>query len=125
MYLASLVVHAPQRDAVVLREPEQGGRGSGEGTAVLRQVCGDGGPAEERRSIVARHFDEFAIADAEPSRRARRDAQRQPGDRKSTRLNSSHSQISYAVFCLKQKNHIPFGNDYLPFFLVSFLAFMC
>src|SRR5688572_31369265 len=30
------------------------------------------------------------------------------GDRKSTRLNSSHSQISYAVFCLKKK------NGYLP-----------
>src|SRR2546430_4089330 len=32
---------------------------------------------------------------------------RSPGaalDRKSTRLNSSHSQISYAVFCLKKKN---------------------
>src|SRR2546430_10930583 len=28
------------------------------------------------------------------------------GDRKSTRLNSSHSQISYAVFCLKKKNQI-------------------
>src|SRR5688572_32290639 len=27
-------------------------------------------------------------------------------DRKSTRLNSSHSQISYAVFCLKKKNSI-------------------
>src|SRR6266568_4263513 len=26
-------------------------------------------------------------------------------DRKSTRLNSSHSSISYAVFCLKKKNH--------------------
>src|SRR5688572_31600908 len=26
-----------------------------------------------------------------------------PADRKSTRLNSSHSQISYAVFCLKKK----------------------
>src|SRR5205085_5703288 len=26
-------------------------------------------------------------------------------DRKSTRLNSSHSQISYAVFCLKKKSH--------------------
>src|SRR5688572_32277318 len=26
-----------------------------------------------------------------------------PPDRKSTRLNSSHSQISYAVFCLKKK----------------------
>src|SRR2546430_5484499 len=32
---------------------------------------------------------------------------RQPlaADRKSTRLNSSHSQISYAVFCLKKKNN--------------------
>src|SRR3989442_7508393 len=27
------------------------------------------------------------------------------GDRKSTRLNSSHVRISYAVFCLKKKNH--------------------
>src|SRR3989442_6238738 len=26
-------------------------------------------------------------------------------DRKSTRLNSSHVRISYAVFCLKEKNH--------------------
>src|SRR3989442_1922580 len=29
-----------------------------------------------------------------------------PGDRKSTRLNSSHVRISYAVFCLKKKNII-------------------
>src|SRR5688572_31375724 len=28
------------------------------------------------------------------------------GDRKSTRLNSSHSQISYAVFCLKKKKYL-------------------
>src|SRR5438874_9003771 len=28
---------------------------------------------------------------------------REPGDRKSTRLNSSHVEISYAVFCLKKK----------------------
>src|SRR3712207_6881251 len=28
------------------------------------------------------------------------------GDRKSTRLNSSHANISYAVFCLKKKNTI-------------------
>src|SRR2546427_2175932 len=34
----------------------------------------------------------------------RRGRTSQPGtDRKSTRLNSSHSQISYAVFCLKKK----------------------
>src|SRR5690349_11194004 len=32
-------------------------------------------------------------------------------DRKSTRLNSSHVEISYAVFCLKKKNkHIPFAK---------------
>src|SRR3712207_8727375 len=31
-------------------------------------------------------------------------------DRKSTRLNSSHANISYAVFCLKKKkNHTPFN----------------
>src|SRR2546430_8097502 len=31
-------------------------------------------------------------------------------DRKSTRLNSSHSQISYAVFCLKKKRERRFGS---------------
>src|SRR5258707_9917843 len=30
---------------------------------------------------------------------------RKGGDRKSTRLNSSHANISYAVFCLKKKNN--------------------
>src|SRR5688572_31958897 len=34
---------------------------------------------------------------------ARRDVAHAGEDRKSTRLNSSHSQISYAVFCLKKK----------------------
>src|SRR3712207_8789274 len=36
------------------------------------------------------------------------DAQEDPAcrDRKSTRLNSSHANISYAVFCLKKKNNI-------------------
>src|SRR3712207_6971741 len=31
-------------------------------------------------------------------------------DRKSTRLNSSHANISYAVFCLKKKKHIEESN---------------
>src|SRR3712207_8353020 len=35
-------------------------------------------------------------------------AQRSGEDRKSTRLNSSHANISYAVFCLKKKKH---NND--------------
>src|SRR2546430_9738827 len=33
-----------------------------------------------------------------------------PTDRKSTRLNSSHSQISYAVFCLKKKKQLYIHN---------------
>src|SRR2546430_13488770 len=43
----------------------------------------------------------FARLDAALKRRST--TVRQHRDRKSTRLNSSHSQISYAVFCLKKK----------------------
>src|SRR5690625_5933200 len=42
-----------------------------------------------------RHEDAAAIAESVPDQ--------QPRDRQSTRLNSSHVAISYAVFCLKQK----------------------
>src|SRR2546422_7820824 len=35
------------------------------------------------------------------------------GDRKSTRLNSSHGYISYAVFCLKKKNPYPHRSQRL------------
>src|SRR5688572_31179906 len=48
------------------------------------------GPCHCRRHRDSRHRD---------TRARRRDLE----DRKSTRLNSSHSQISYAVFCLKKK----------------------
>src|SRR5947207_12080022 len=40
---------------------------------------------------------------AHSSRRRRPMRRSAPGDRKSTRLNSSHTVISYAVFCLKKK----------------------
>src|SRR2546430_4391338 len=36
---------------------------------------------------------------------------RNGGDRKSTRLNSSHSQISYAVLCLKKTNALGLGDQ--------------
>src|SRR5690349_22226792 len=39
----------------------------------------------------------FQVARHQPARMS------SPGDRKSTRLNSSHVEISYAVFCLKKK----------------------
>src|SRR3989440_2348490 len=45
---------------------------------------------------LARGAPFFSLSGPEPSFWARR-------DRKSTRLNSSHDQISYAVFCLKKK----------------------
>src|SRR3712207_7221112 len=45
------------------------------------------------------------------SERNRSGARARLGDRKSTRLNSSHANISYAVFCLKKKNNT---NDIDP-----------
>src|SRR5256885_11780281 len=41
----------------------------------------------------------------EAAQKTQRFADRQPRDRKSTRLNSSHLVISYAVFCLKKKKN--------------------
>src|SRR3712207_8871159 len=38
---------------------------------------------------------------------------RRPRDRKSTRLNSSHANISYAVFCLKKKKKLIHSEDIL------------
>src|SRR5205085_10053954 len=58
--------------------------------------------ADEHRFEEARQIDRFA---AQPL--AHQLPALLPGeDRKSTRLNSSHSQISYAVFCLKKKNTV-------------------
>src|SRR3712207_8967027 len=50
--------------------------------------------AEEARRRIPRHPTGHSVA---PLRHERRQ------DRKSTRLNSSHANISYAVFCLKKK----------------------
>src|SRR3712207_8954080 len=60
----------------------------------------DGGAAVRRQP---RHRGHRAGAPRTP-RLARRAPRRVHGDRKSTRLNSSHANISYAVFCLKKKH---------------------
>src|SRR2546430_12897896 len=70
--------------------------------------CGTG-LARERRLLIT----------GEPPKRAEDRERPNPNactglaeqDRKSTRLNSSHSQISYAVFCLKKKNKKHLGNN--------------
>src|SRR5258707_10051047 len=43
----------------------------------------------------------------QPQHRSLRQGAAHRRDRKSTRLNSSHANISYAVFCLKKKNKAP------------------
>src|SRR2546430_4146439 len=52
-----------------------------------------------RRGIAIRRRRRGPARRVEPPTKGRKAT----GDRKSTRLNSSHSQISYAVFCLKKK----------------------
>src|SRR3712207_8337142 len=65
----------------------------GDGVADRAVRGGRGAAGEERQAHLAvAHGDEHELVDGE--------------DRKSTRLNSSHANISYAVFCLKKKKHI-------------------
>src|SRR5688572_32638968 len=76
---------------------------------------------EERRARVAGRAVVAAVAaeqavgvaarEADADLAERLVAHPRSGDRKSTRLNSSHSQISYAVFCLKKKKQ---SNTILP-----------
>src|SRR2546427_8188959 len=68
-------------------------RGDGEGAVLARHLS---------HHLGRRH----RVADRQ--RRAHVGDEREVGDRKSTRLNSSHSQISYAVFCLKKKKKIKY-----------------
>src|SRR3712207_8106958 len=58
--------------------------------------AGPGGPGQERSTRMVERLVEPAVSIRGLYKR----------DRKSTRLNSSHANISYAVFCLKKKkNH--------------------
>src|SRR2546430_9911551 len=73
----------------------------------------EGNPSSAGRRLSARPAFEDEAVQAESTRPTEGSTQtarhppptRQREDRKSTRLNSSHSQISYAVFCLKKKNN--------------------
>src|SRR3712207_9017717 len=58
----------------------------------------------ERRGAVADRADDVG---GEHAQLRIRTARHRPIDRKSTRLNSSHANISYAVFCLKKKKNKP------------------
>src|SRR2546427_5701963 len=63
-------------------------------------------PSEKRKFTVKYHprrRREVWFLDPEVKQYVKLDRYPFQADRKSTRLNSSHSQISYAVFCLKKK----------------------
>src|SRR5256885_12946371 len=62
-------------------------------------------PPRVNQSLCGRHASVPAIHHLGWAVRSIEKARRQ--DRKSTRLNSSHLVISYAVFCLKKKNKLP------------------
>src|SRR3712207_1146094 len=113
-------------DDVPMSAPQQSGgdpaRDAGNETGPARAVITDGLPSQlvdtdpDETSEWLESLD--AVVDHAGRGRARylmlrmleRSRQQQvgvPSDRKSTRLNSSHANISYAVFCLKKKNQAP------------------
>src|SRR3712207_8307238 len=56
--------------------------------------------------VLSGSLDDAVSRDGPPLSCGRSHGEPAPRDRKSTRLNSSHANISYAVFCLKKKNRI-------------------
>src|SRR3712207_7473611 len=62
--------------------------------------CTSDVPRGSSTALCSARNDSLLVIPAVPSRLI--------SDRKSTRLNSSHANISYAVFCLKKHNHPPF-----------------
>src|SRR3989475_8506152 len=84
------------------------------GVAVVARYEGDGRdsgklayePGHRRELVAAAGVDreDERVHPLPPGRPQRVPERAGVEDRKSTRLNSSHSQISYAVFCLKKKN---------------------
>src|SRR5688572_31085739 len=79
-------------------------------TTLFRSIGGFAQPPLRHAREEARAHGLAALVVGEHPFGQRRTEDRRPervhgdADRKSTRLNSSHSQISYAVFCLKKKN---------------------
>src|SRR2546430_8604322 len=68
-------------------------------TTLFRSPQDTAGQHQEEETVDQRGQDLQAV----PAVGAARVGRARGEDRKSTRLNSSHSQISYAVFCLKKK----------------------
>src|SRR2546422_7591723 len=74
-------------------------------TTLFRSLHSAARVALRKEGVIARRpVEQRAQQRGADERHVPRHAQHRTGDRKSTRLNSSHGYISYAVFCLKKKN---------------------
>src|SRR3989449_6353890 len=90
-----------------------GGIGMGKGKAREVPVAVQKAMEEARRKLFKVKLKNGTLHHAVTGRWGAARVLMQPaheGDRKSTRLNSSHGYISYAVFCLKKKNTCNDGN---------------
>src|SRR3712207_8145976 len=76
--------------------------------AIIKQACGRAGIDLELKSVTATVFFSSDVANPDTYTKFYCDMEMYTTtiDRKSTRLNSSHANISYAVFCLKKKTKI-------------------
>src|SRR2546429_7216037 len=72
---------------------------AGIGSGFLQEVEPDQQIAAQAHAFPAHEHEEHVV------RQDQREHGEHEQDRKSTRLNSSHGYISYAVFCLKKKKH--------------------
>src|SRR5438132_2453422 len=86
--VASRMEHSCHGWVRMLRAPTQGGPDERSGDATMQTRLSTQSHADLIRSVIAGHRAGLPIDEV---------------DRKSTRLNSSHTVISYAVFCLKKK----------------------
>src|SRR3712207_8280100 len=77
-------------------------RSAGVGAVAEREVDEPVRPGVRHRGLGAGPGEQL-----QPAPLAAGEDQHESSDRKSTRLNSSHANISYAVFCLKKKTHPP------------------
>src|SRR3712207_7215524 len=73
-------------------------------TTLFRSPDVPGGGEEDDRARRRRQHTEHLIPFGDRGSAGDSAVRGDQGDRKSTRLNSSHANISYAVFCLKKKN---------------------
>src|SRR3712207_7499674 len=88
-------------------------------TTLFRSADGSAAaPATPALQDPAQDRHELRRPERPPARRAARPTPPHAQDRKSTRLNSSHANISYAVFCLKKKKNITITIPYFASYII-------